>query len=486
MNRREAALLLVLGCLVVPAAQLLAKFGISKTRVTFLMHHPPAFVTPGRELRVDANSTDPRGTIWASQLKGLLDQNLIRENFKPTPTAPTFLQFTVNQSEATVENQRRVESVNVHTGSHTEYDKKGNAREVEDCQFQQAEMTYLVSNGSLSVTVQVSETKSQAVVHSQVLQPTYNAESAIAGPTRCGGQGYGVRAGQLQSPQAILSSLIEQAAANTLRLVAGYDEPRSVLLAVDGELKPGNAQALAGNWRQALETWKGASIKEKARDTEAARQYNLGVAHEALAASAMRNNALDEANAHLNDAEQSYRQALGLDPGEKYFRDTIARLQHDRGVLQKEQEHQFMKQAVEAASLPQAPQAPSQPLTVDIPLDGWPENESPAVHSFRAYVRKRIETQKQEPSEAFRKQLSAEGADYEVKEGRAMQVVDSEAKRFLVLKQNLDKYRELFSELAGDGVISADEREVLMTRKKTLHLPDGLVKQVEAQFRFKE
>jgi len=40
--------------------------------------------------------------------------------------------------------------------------------------------------------------------------------------------------------------------------------------------------------------------------------------------------------------------------------------------------------------------------------------------------------------------------------------------------------------LAGDGVISADEREVLMTRKKTLHLPDGLVKQVEAQFRFKE
>ena len=125
-------------------------------------------------------------------------------------------------------------------------------------------------------------------------------------------------------------------------------------------------------------------------------------------------------------------------------------------------------------------------MTSDIPLDGWPENESPAVHNFRAYVRKRTESQKQEPSESFRKQLVAEGSDYEVKEGTAMQVVDSEVKRFLVLHQNMEKYRVLFKELCDDSQITPDEREVLSTRKKTLHLPDNLAKQVEMQFRFKE
>lgn len=479
-----SVLLLLAACLLA-GTQGWAKFGISKTRVTFMMHHPPAFHTPGRELRVEANALDPGNAPLANQLKGMLEQELIRGNFKPVPNAQTILQFTVNDASAAVEQQTRLESVNVHTGSHYVYDKKGNATEVEDCKWQEHQVTYLVSSGSLSVNLLISEAQSKAVVLSRVLDPRYQAESDIAGPTKCGGQGYGVSPGQLQSPPTIHRHLVERVVSETSRLVLGYEEPRTVLLAVDNELKPGNAQAAGGRWQEAFETWKNASLKANDKDKEAARQYNLGVAHEALAAAAMRNESLDEATSHLNDAEKCYTQALSLDPGEKYFRDTLRRLQVDRELLRKEQEHEFMKQA--ASMTTAAPQeVPSAPLTVNIPLEGWPEGETEVVHDYRVYVRTRVGAQRGEPSEALKQKLVGSAVDYGVKEGVALQVVDSEVKRFLVLRQNVEKYLDDFKDAASDGGISAEEREMLGKRQKILHLSDAQVKEVEARIQVRE
>jgi hypothetical protein len=124
-------------------------------------------------------------------------------------------------------------------------------------------------------------------------------------------------------------------------------------------------------------------------------------------------------------------------------------------------------------------------VTVNIPLEGWPENEPEAAHDFRAYVRMRVAGQKEEPTEAFEKTLLARAAGYGVKEGTALQVVDSEVKRFLLLRQNLNEYRELFQEAAADGVVTAEERAVLQKSQKTLHLSQSQLKEVEAQFNFK-
>ena len=163
-------------------------------------------------------------------------------------------------------------------------------------------------------------------------------------------------------------------------------------------------------------------------------------------------------------------------------KEQLARLQRDRAVLEKEQEHQFLKQA-EAASLAPAPPAePAAPITVSIPLEGWPPGEAEAVHDFRVYVRLRLGAQKGDVSEAFKQKLVASAPDYGVKEGIAMQVVDAEAKRLLVLQQNMDKYREDFKDVASDGVVSPDERTMLLKRQKTLHLSDDQVKEVEIQF----
>jgi len=483
--RPERILLLISAAILLVPAPAWPKFGISKTRTRFMMHHPPAFHSPGRELRVEVNSIDMRtGPFLVPRLQQFLGQVLLRENFKVMPNAQTLLQCTLNETAAAVERQRRSESINVHTGEHTEYDKNGKAKQVEDCKYQNSEVAYLVSSGRLVLNLTATDTKTQTALLTQLVRRDYRQESAIDGPKKCRGEVYPLAAGQLQDPSSILTQLSDQAIADTVKIAAGYDEPREVLLAVDNELKPGNAQALGGNWQQALDAWMSASIRKT--DTEAARQYNLGVAHEALAAAAMRNEALEEATTHLDEAEKCYSKALKLDAGEKYFRDTLARLQRDRQVLQKEQEHQFLKQAETASAAPVENAAPSAPITLSIPLQGWPESEADVVHDFRVYVRTRVGAQKGDPGEAFKQKLVGSASDYGVKQGVALQVVDSEVKRFLVLRQNAEKYQDDFKDAAADGTITPEERSMLRRRQQILHLSDAQAKEVEARFQVQE
>jgi len=485
MCKKKQIFFLFLFAALVTHIQVWPKFGINKTWITFMMHHPPAFVTPGREVRTDTNTLDSANALWASQFKILLEQSLVGANYKPTPNAQTVIQFTINEISSSVRQESRLQSVSVHTGYHNVYDNKGNATRVEDCGFQQAQVTYLISSGNLGATLQVTDTKSQSVLANRVFNPRYQRESDIAGPPKCGGLGYGVSPGQIQDTQTIRRWLVEQAATETMRMVAGYDEPRRAMLTVDNELKPGNTYALAGNWSQAFDSWKSATIKEKDRGKEAARQYNLGLAHEALAATVMRDEKLDEANSHLNEAEKCYSQALNLDPGEKYFREILARLQRDRAVLKQEQEHQFMKE-VAAAQLA-APQNAAPPVpTASIPLEGWPAGESDVVHDYRLYIRSKVAAQKDEPNETLKQKLISSASDYGVKEGIALQVVNSEVGRFLVLKQNEQKYQDDFKDAASDGVITAEERVMLKRRQQILHLTDAQVKDIESPFRCKE
>ncbi len=483
MRRGWWVFLGVLPAILVIAVSSWAKFGVSKTRAEIMMRYPPAFHTPGRELQIRVSSIAPgsRGAL-AYRIQQLIEQALTRENFKVNSFARTSLEGSLNEAVASVEWQIRSASFRIHTGEHTEYDKKGKPKQVEDCKQQQVNVTYLVSSGDLSLNLTALDAKTQSVLFTELLQRTYHQESAIAGPKLCGNQAYTLSSDQLQDRRAILARLADQAVAATAAIVAGYDEPRSLLLAVDNELKPGNAQALGGNWRGALEVWKEAAITPDNPEKEAPRQYNLGVAHEALAVAAMRNDDLDGAKEHLDAAEDGYKQALTLDPGEKYFRDTLERLQADRAVLKKQQEQQLLEQSEAANLAPSASAPPVAPITVNIPLEGWPENEKESLHDFRAYVRTRMGAQKADLSEAFKQQLVASGADYGVPEANALQVVDSESRRLLVLKQNMQKYGEDFKDVAADGTVSADEREVLRKRQKTLHLSDAQVGEVESHF----
>jgi len=167
---------------------------------------------------------------------------------------------------------------------------------------------------------------------------------------------------------------------------------------------------------------------------------------------------------------------LMLDPNEKYFRDSVTRLFQVRQVLDGFREHESIERAETAGG----------PAPPSVPGESGAAGESRAVQDYRMDVRHRIMRQSWEPSEAFQRKLVARGADSGLTPAVAREVMDSEVKRFLLLRQNQQKYQELFEELAEDGSISTRERAMLRDEQRNLRLPDDLVREVEAQFQFTE
>jgi hypothetical protein len=131
---------------------------------------------------------------------------------------------------------------------------------------------------------------------------------------------------EAQTESALEDYLVDGAADRAAAAVAFTSEPLEALLAVDGDLKDGNRLAQAGLWKEALSAWERKVLKG---DKEAARLHNVGVAHEALAYQLAPDS--PEHRAGLEKAEDLYKKALALDPGEKYFGPPIERIQVSLG-----------------------------------------------------------------------------------------------------------------------------------------------------------
>ena len=302
----------------------------------------------------------------------------------------------------------------------------------------------------------------------------------LDGPRLCGKRTYMVSPDHLRCRGEILALLANQAAGEAVRLVTGYSEERRALLAVDNELKPGNAIALAGNWPQALAAWRGAEIPAGDSEKEAARVHNVGVAQEVMGVRAMREDRLNDAELLLDEAEKSYSQAISLDSGEKYFRDPMDRVKQARAVLTTLHRYRSLDEAAGDDLVPVSPDGST--TTAAVAIDGFPENESEPVRDYRLYVRTRLEARLAEPDAAFRKMMMSAAADYRVPEGAAAQVVETETRRMRVLIQAIEKYEEDYKAVAADGAITASEREMLQKRRQTLRLPEAQARAVEARF----
>lgn len=466
------------------SAPLLSKFGVIKTNVKFALYHPPAFHTQGRQIRLEVDSVDMRrGFMMVPRIQHFLENGLERQNFKLSPDARTVLQCTLTDATASLERVSRTESVNVHMGEHTEKKKDGKTKQVEDCKNQTVPVIFLVSSGHLALEVKATDTQTQALLMSRVVERSYRQESEVGGPPKCHGEAYVVAQNQWQDSDSILQQLGDEVTADTLSLAAGYDEPREVLLAVDDELKPGNAQAQAGDWQSAMDAWKNASTPGPA--VEAARQYNLGVATEAMAAAAMHNWQLDDASSNLSQAREYYAQARKLDPNEKYFRDAEGRLKVDAQLLQQQEEQSSEGGSGNPGAAPNMP-APGAPPLPPVQLESWPAGEPGAVHDYRVYVRTRLSAQPGQLPDSLREELLAGAGDYGVQQDVALQVLDSETQQLTLLRQNMAKYREDFQAADVGGVITSEARQMLRKRQQILHLSDEQVKEIESQFKFKE
>ncbi|PYV10709.1 MAG: hypothetical protein DMG23_06735 [Acidobacteria bacterium] len=191
--RRTSLISFLLVAMFLFSAPAWPKFGIVKTHARFAMYHPPAFHAYGRQVRLEVNSVDARtGLIMVPRIQHLMEEGLVRQNIKVAPNARTLLECALTDSTAYLEMASRSESINVHLGEHAEEQKDGTTKQVEDCRVEKAPVTYLISSGHLAMQVKATDTQTQTVLMSQLVERSYRQESPIAGPPKCRGEAYPV------------------------------------------------------------------------------------------------------------------------------------------------------------------------------------------------------------------------------------------------------------------------------------------------------
>jgi len=198
----------------------------------------------------------------------------------------------------------------VKIGEHQEWNDKKKKWETKDDYGNRSEPVQ-VTTATGSITARVK-------VHTPV--GSHSADAGTSYDERF--KGTAKMPAEAHSEEALEDYLVDMAGTRAAAVVSYSPDPVEALLAVDGELKPGNRLAEAGLFKQALAEWSRKTFKG---DKEAARLHNLGVAHEALAYE-LPPDAPDH-RSELEQASEHYRKALALDPGEKYFAEPLSRVE---------------------------------------------------------------------------------------------------------------------------------------------------------------
>ena len=310
--RRSGLCLAVLGLAASPA---LAKFGISKTRVTLPRIRPAAIevVVPKLFLDVRSDAPEVRG-VYVDTVRDHLAQALEASDLyrlmDDRKQAQATIEVSLSSLYAEVRDEVRSEVRYVKVGEREEWDSKKNKYVYKDVYGNRTFLvTWRVADGRLSGRLRVrSGQDQQSSDVSTSYSHEYNSESSVPP--------------EAQTEEGLREFLVDQAAAEAVAAVTPTPDPVDVLLAVNGELKDGNKLAEAGRFEEALARW---SAKTYKGNTEAARRHNVGVAHEALAYAVP-----PDSERHLRNLEEAqafYSQARELDPDEKYFKEPLERIQ---------------------------------------------------------------------------------------------------------------------------------------------------------------
>lgn len=307
----SAALVLVLAA----AAPAAAKFGISKTRVTLHRTRPPEIPLLGDTVAVEVTASSRRvSDSHLAQVQGRVEDALRAWKIFRVADSPaeadTVVRVSVDGLEARIRETIEYEEKYVKIGEHQEWNDKKKKYETKSDYGNRLEPVQLtVASGSITARVKVETPLGS---HTADASATYDEQFKGAGKV----------APEARTEEALEQFLAETAGQRAAAVVSFSPDPVDALLAVDGDLKPGNRLAEAGLFKQALGEWSRRTFKG---DKEAARLHNVGVAHEALAYefppdAAEHRTALDQASEH-------YRKALALDPAEKYFAEPIRRIE---------------------------------------------------------------------------------------------------------------------------------------------------------------
>jgi hypothetical protein len=291
-----------------------AKFGISKTKVTLKRTRPPEIILLGETVTVEV--TGRARAITDRQLDSVrqrVEAALSADAFKRLVPrgGDSLVHVSVDDFEARVNDNVIYETHYVKIGERQEWDAKKNRNVTKDVY------------GNKSEPVRVRSARGRIGAHVEASTPS-GPRTADAGASYQDEFKGEVRIPEPASSESSLEHyLVERAGEHAAATVTFSLDPVEALLAVDGDLKDGNRLAQAGLWKEALGNW--VDRKPSKGDKEAARMHNIGVAHEALAYGLP----LDgpEHRAELAQAQDFYKKALALDPGEKYFTEPMQRIE---------------------------------------------------------------------------------------------------------------------------------------------------------------
>jgi hypothetical protein len=318
MRRVGVAVLLAVVALA-PEPVLLAKFGISKTRITLPRLRPPDNppMAESVALEVRAATSEVTGS-HVSIVQGRLDDALHASGLyrleERTRDADAVIKVTLDSLRAEVRDEIRMERKRVKVGEKQVWNEKKKKYEKEDVYADRdVPETWRIAEGSIGATVAVEGGRGSRPTDAGA---TYNQEFKKSDHVPI----------EATTEESLKRFLVMGVAERAVGAVTFAPDPVEALLAVNGELKDGNKLAEAGLFQEALGEWTRKTYKG---DTEAARLHNVGVAHEALAYRLQPHD--PEHRKHLEQAQDLYNQARTLDPDEKYFRDPLVRIQVSLG-----------------------------------------------------------------------------------------------------------------------------------------------------------
>jgi len=355
--------------------------------------------------------------------------------------------------------------------------------DVDDVQEREVPVEYWEAQGALSLQLTVNDA-------SGALVDSFHTEGKFSRKQEIAVQGVSKATGILPTPDALQTELITKVANDIQRRYTKTIEPVAVRLTVDEPLRTGNALAMRGQWKEALDSWSSVPMKKNPGD----RSYNMAVAHEALAYQAYDSSRNpDDAVEQFQQAIKLYEEAQRSDPKEKYFESAMGRcdklrLNFARAKAQYEQQERVAATEFAKAEAKQKEEAARRQLEEEKEKTlNSTRADTQDEADFRVIARSRLKNVQGAPSSELEGQLIQLGQDaYKLESLGARRVIRGELTYLTKTRVNLELYKQTFQDLVGtDKVLDAKDRADLNQLAQRLNLTPAQLSPVEAQFEYR-
>lgn len=441
---------------------------------------PPTILLTGRTLAIQQRA--PVHEPELQQLGIAIEHGLVSE-FSPAENGKPDLTLTygvIGYQPILVRTYTQAENRYIQVGTKAGKDIFGKPAQTPVYDNRNVPVEYFEARGGLSLEVVVKDS-SGVIRDSFSPSKDYLYKMVIAenGQSKLG---RGVLPTRESLTGEMIGTVVQQVSARYTKTYETFTAP----LAVDDELRPGDAYAIAGNWQAALNSWKSALMRKNQAD----QLYNEALAYEALASAAFdQTRSIEDSEPTFQLAVKNYQAAMQEDPGEKNYRAAATQMSDLEATFARAKEQYKLHQIQVAEAISrrrEGPPALEAPAGKGIGSSGTEAPDTPDQAAFRRLIQVRLRSLPAEPAPAVQQQWEGLGHAYHLDPAASHRIISEECAHFESRQNSLKEYRSMVSDFASDHVIDRDEREQLNQLAQHLELSPQETRSVEAQFQFKE